>query len=148
MSDRRPRPADSELTHGEVPPTPFGRTEALADIDDRDLVSCIVAAYQASIASSMKPSQSMRELIAEKKGEVHQALAQGQIEKVQRFLRDPGKTDLFYGFENLARSLNTEWPGLEPHSIKIYQDLLYLLRRLGKATVESRKYRNLSFATD
>jgi hypothetical protein len=85
----------------------------------------------------------MWELIAEKKGDVHQALAQGQIEKVQRFLRDPGKTDLFYGFENLARSLNTEGPGLEPHSIKIYQDLLYLLRRLGKATVESRKCRNL-----
>jgi hypothetical protein len=67
LSDRRPRPADSELTHGEVPPTPFGRTEALADIDDRDLVSRIVAAYQASIASSLKPSQSMWELIAEKR---------------------------------------------------------------------------------
>jgi hypothetical protein len=117
--------------HGEVPPTPFGRTEALADIDDRDLVSRIVAPYQASIASSLKPSQSMWELIAEKKGDVHQALAQGQIEKVQRFLRDPGKTDLFYGFENLARSLNTEGPGLEPHSIKIYQDLLYLAEATG-----------------
>jgi hypothetical protein len=29
---RRPRPVDSELTHVEVPLTPFGRTEAPADV--------------------------------------------------------------------------------------------------------------------
>jgi hypothetical protein len=128
---RRPRPADSELTRGEVPPTPFGRTEALADVDDRELVSRIVAAYQASTAISPKPSQSMWEVIAEKKGDVHEALARGQIEEAQRLLRDPGKTDLFYGFEGLARSLNTDGPGLEPHSVKIYQDLLFLAEATG-----------------
>jgi hypothetical protein len=128
---RRPRPVDSELTHVDVPPTPFGRTEALADVDDRELVSRIVAAYQASIAVSPKPSQSMWEVIAEKNGDVHEALARGQIDEVQRLLRYPGKTDLFYGFENLARSLNTEGPGLEPHSVKIYQDLLFLAEATG-----------------
>ena len=56
---RRPRPTDSELTHVEIPPTPFGRTEALADVDDSELVSRIVVAYQASMAISPKPSQSM-----------------------------------------------------------------------------------------
>jgi hypothetical protein len=128
---RRPRPADSELTHVEVPPTPFGRTEALADVDDGELVSRIVAAYQASTAVSPKLSQSMWEVIAQKKGDVHEALARGQIEEVQRLLRDPGKTDLFYGFENLARSLNTDGPGLEPHSVLIYQSLLYLAEATG-----------------
>jgi hypothetical protein len=128
---RRPRPVDSELTHVEVPPTPFGRTEALADVDDLELVSRIVAAYQASTAISPKPSQSMWEVIAEKKGDVQEALARGEIEEVQRLLREPGKTDLFYGFENLARSLNTEGPGLEPHSVMIYQDLLFLAEATG-----------------
>ncbi len=128
---RRPRPADSELAHVEVPPTPFGRTEALADVDDRELVPRIVAAYQASNAISAKPSQSMWEVIAEKKGDVHEALARGQIEEVQRLLRDPGKTDLFYGFDNLARSINTERPGLELHSVVIYQHLLFLAEATG-----------------
>jgi hypothetical protein len=59
LSDRRPRPADSELTHMEVPPTPFGRTGTLADVNDRELVSRIVAAYQASTAISLNPSQFM-----------------------------------------------------------------------------------------
>jgi hypothetical protein len=95
---RRPRPADSEFAHMEVPPIPFGRTEALADVDDRELVSRIIAAYHASTAISPKPSRSMWEVIAERKGDVHEALAHGQIEEVQRLLRDPIKTDLFYGF--------------------------------------------------
>jgi hypothetical protein len=128
---RRPRPADSELTHVEAPPTPFGRTEALADVDDRELVSRIVAAYQASTAVSPKLSQSMWEAIGEKKGDVREALARGQIEDVQRLLRDPGKTDLFYGFESLARSLNTERLGIEPHSVWIYQHLLVLAEATG-----------------
>ena len=128
---RRLRPADSELAHMEVPPTPFGRTEALADVEDRELVTRMVAAYQASTAISPKPSQSMWEAIAERNGDVHEALARGQIEEAQRLLRDPGKIDLFYGFENLARSLNTEGPGLELHSVKIYQDLLYLAEASG-----------------
>jgi hypothetical protein len=128
---RRPRPADSELTHVEPPPAPFGRTEAPADVDDHELVSRIVAAYRASTAISSKPSQSMWEAIGEKKGDVHETLAHGQIEDVQRLLRDPGKTDLFYGFESLARSLNTGRPGMEPHSVWIYQHLLVLAEATG-----------------
>jgi hypothetical protein len=95
---RRPRPADSELTHVEVPPTPFGRTEAPTEVDDRELVSRIVAAYRASTAIRPQPSQSVGEVwdvIAGKNGDVQEALARGQIEQLQRLLRDPGKTDLF-----------------------------------------------------
>ena len=110
---------------------PFGRTEAPADVDDRELVSRIVAAYQASTAISPKPSQSMWEVIAEKKGDVHEALARGQIEEVRRLLRDPRKTDLFYGFDGIFRSFNSEQPGLEPHSILAYQDLLFLADATG-----------------
>jgi hypothetical protein len=58
-------------------------------------------------------------------------LARGQIEQLQRLLRDPGKTDLFYGFENLARSLNPEQPGQEPHSVWAYQNLLFLAEAIG-----------------
>jgi hypothetical protein len=131
---RRPRPADSELTHVEVPPTPFGRTEAPTEVDDRELVSRIVAAYRASTAIRPQPSQSVGEVwdvIAGKNGDVQEALARGQIEQLQRLLRDPGKTDLFYGFENLARSLNPEQPGQEPHSVWAYQNLLFLAEAIG-----------------
>jgi hypothetical protein len=144
---RRLRPADSELAHMEVPPTPFGRTEALADVDDGELVTRIIAAYHASTAINPKPSQSMWVTIGEKKDDVHEALARGQIEEVQRLLRDPGKTDLFYGFENLARSINIEGPGLESHSVSIYQHLLFLAEGGGKATVGPRQSRDhLAFA--
>ena len=128
---RRPRPADSELTRMQIPPTPFGRTEAPGDVEDRELVSRIVAAYQASTAISLKPSQSMWEAIAERKGDVLEALARGQIEDVQRLLRDPRKTDLFYGFDGIFRSFNSEQPGLEPHSVWAYQDLLFLAEATG-----------------
>ena len=128
---RRPRPADSELTRKEVPPTTFGRTDTPADVDDRELVSRIVAAYQASTAISSKPSQSMWEGIGEMKGDVHEALASGQIEWAQRLLRDPRMTDLFYGFENLSRSLNPEQPGLEGHGVRAYQNLLFLAEATG-----------------
>jgi hypothetical protein len=128
---RRLCPADSELAHIEVPPTPFGRTEALADVDDGELVTRIVAAYQASTAISPKPSQSLWETIGEKKDDVHEALARGQIEEAQRLLRDPEKTDLFYGFENLARSINIEGPGRESYSVLIYQHLLFLAEATG-----------------
>lgn len=128
---RRPRPVDSELTHVEVPPTPFGRTGAVADVNDRELVCRIVAAYQASTATSPKSSQSMWAGFAEKNGDVHEALTGGQIEEVQRLLRDPGKTDLFYGFDNLARSINTDRPGQEGHSVDIYKDLLFLAEATG-----------------
>jgi hypothetical protein len=59
-------------------------------------------------------------------------LVKGDNEAVQRMLRDPGKTDLFYGFENLARSLS---PGrtsvTERWAVKIYQDLLLLAEAIG-----------------
>ena len=100
-------------------------------MDDRELVSRIVAAYQASTAISSKPSQSMWEGIGEMKGDVHEALARGQIEDAQRLLRDPRKTDLFYGFENLARSFNPEQPGLEGHGVWSYQNLLFLAEATG-----------------
>ena len=50
---------------------------------------------------------------------------------MQRVLRDPGKTDLFYGFDNLARSINTEGSEVEAHSVMIYQHLLVVAEAIG-----------------
>ena len=60
-------------------------------MDDGELVSRIVAAYQASTAINTKPSESMWEMIAEKNGDVHEALARGQIEKRNACFATPGR---------------------------------------------------------
>ena len=73
------------LGHAEVPPTPFERTKAPTDVDDRELVSRLVAAYQASTLISPKPSQSIWEGIGEKKGDVHEALTAGKLKRCNAF---------------------------------------------------------------
>jgi hypothetical protein len=73
----------------------------------------------------------MWDVIAGKNADVQDALARGQIEHLQCLLRNPGTTDLFYGFENLARSLNPEQPGQEPHGVWAYHNLLFLAEATG-----------------
>ena len=66
------------------------------------------------------------------KRSIHIALVSGDLEVVQCLLRDPGKTDLFYGFDNLTRTLMPN-PQVEDrvHGIGMYQDLLQLSEALG-----------------
>jgi hypothetical protein len=129
----RLRARSSEVANLELPATPFGKTSEPPVVDDSQLVVRLIAAYQASTAIPAEASESFWDNgFAEQRRDVREALVKGDNEAVQRMLRDPGKTDLFYGFENLARSLS---PGrtsvTERWAVKIYQDLLLLAEAIG-----------------
>lgn len=120
-----------EVANAELPATPFGRTSEPSAVEDSQLVARIIAAYRASIAIPAEASESFWDgVFAEQRRDVREALVNGDSEAVQRLLRDPGKTDLFYGFEELARSLDTSKVG-PGFGIKIYQDLLLLAEAIG-----------------
>ena len=122
-----------ETENHEMPETPFARTPAPAvEVDDTDLVARIIAAYRLSVGTMGGPSESLWEgAFFELKRDVHDALIGGNPADVKRLLRNPEKTDLFYGFEYLARSLPSNTPEHAPYSILAYQDLLLLAEAIG-----------------
>ncbi len=121
-----------EVSRGDLPAAPFGITLEPGPIDDSELVRRIIAAYRACTMKPAEPSGSFWDgIFAEQKHDVHEALILGDVGVVQRLLRDPGKTDLFYGFDYLAVSVKTEEAQIEAIRIKIYQDLLLLAEVVG-----------------
>jgi hypothetical protein len=114
-----------------MPPTPFSRTSAPDQIDDAALVARIIAAYQKS-AATMRPSNSSWETtFADLKRDVHEALVAGNGTAVQRMLREPKTNDLFYGFDNMCRSVGTDQPIWELTGFQCYQDILLLCQAIG-----------------
>src|ERR1700722_3477359 len=92
----------SEVANLELPVTPFGLTSEPPAVDDGALVARVIAAYQASTPTLAETSESIWDgLFAEQRHDVHTALTAGDIGAVQGILRDPGRTDLLYGFENI-----------------------------------------------
>ncbi len=64
-----------EVSKGELPTTPFGRTSEPASIDDSQLVARIIAAYKTSLSTTDQPSESFWDgAFAEQKRDVHEAL--------------------------------------------------------------------------
>jgi hypothetical protein len=118
----------------EIRQRPYGkssRTESPGKVDDAELVSRIVAAYRATLAIMGAASGSDWERsFFEMKRDVHQALAAGNMVDVQRMLRDPEKTNLFYGYDNLCRNIGTEANG-GSSGVEVYRDLLKLSEAIG-----------------
>ena len=76
------------------------------EIDDRALVARIVRAYQQAIARD--PDSRASEWAAvehDKKRPIHEVLMSGDIAAITAILRDPSRTDLFYGFDNMCATL-------------------------------------------
>jgi len=74
-----------------------------ADADDRELVERIIASYRRATASFVWDSSSMWSgFFEEHHAEIHGALIAGDRETVSRMLRDPGSSNLFYGFDSLG----------------------------------------------
>ena len=65
------------------------------------------------------------------KCDVHDALFAVDQTATQTLLRDPGKTDLFYGFDIPARSTPTDDPKFELDGLGRYRELLLLSEVLG-----------------
>jgi hypothetical protein len=74
-----------------------------ASAADRELVERIMAAYRRAVSSFAWDSSSMWTGIFEQHHtEIHQALMAGDVDTVSRALRDPGSSNLFYGFDSLG----------------------------------------------
>jgi hypothetical protein len=76
---------------------------APADVDDRDLVARLLKAYQLAVAEDHRSGDSMwTEFFQNMHGEIHTVFMSGDVDASARILRDPGRTNLFYGFDSLS----------------------------------------------
>jgi hypothetical protein len=82
---------------------------AVPVVDDRALVSRIVAAYRSACQTPLGSTASFWfNSHADPKREIHNALMRDDPDQITRILRDPGSSALFYGFETLVK------PGMYP----------------------------------
>jgi hypothetical protein len=133
-----PRSYGTEVTHRQFPSIGFGRTQPPPDVEDGDLVPRIISAFRLSIdrRSSVQsvgpqPESMWDRSLVDMRRDADEIMRRGDEEEVRRLLRDPGKTNLCFGFENLALALHTDKPGNESFCIKVYQDLLLLAEAIG-----------------
>jgi hypothetical protein len=80
----------------EVPPTQ----------KDNGLVRRIIAAYVVAVRDFAGHGQSMWSAIGARSDEMHRLLVAGDEAAVSNALRNPHTTDLFYGFDNLTRTID------------------------------------------
>jgi len=88
-----------------VPAGQFCQAPSPADFDDYDLVVRIIAAYRKAIETPIGAGAMWDGPLFEMKLDVHHALVSGDVDLVQRLLRDPRETDLFFGFDELSKTL-------------------------------------------
>jgi hypothetical protein len=128
----------TEPHNASLPSTPTGETESLNDeVHDDKIIERIVAAYRLAVAAAPPPSDSFWEQsFFDLKRDVHEALSGSDRTKVRDLLRDPRKTDLLYGFENLTRS-TAHW---RENGLSVYLDLLLLSEAIGARRLWNPEY--------
>lgn len=118
----------------------------------RPLIERIAAAYKLSMDEFSGPGDSMWAAIVQKKSDIHSALIERDFERLAAIFEDPGKTDFFYGFDDLyseatkktinhGRDDNT-WP-------QIAACLVDLMEAIGAVTLwnpESRFHKRIEIA--
>jgi hypothetical protein len=105
--------------------------------DDGALVERIIAAYQTSVGVTQRSDSFWDNAFFNRKREIHDALVAKDRPVLTEMLRDPGRTDLFYGFENLARSVA---PGANYGGRDAHRDLMVLSEAVGAARCRSPEY--------
>ena len=96
--------------------------------DHGALVERIIAAYEQSVGVTQQSDSFWDNAFFNRKREIHDALMAKDRLVLAEMLRDPGRTDLFYGFENLARSLAH---GANYGGRNVHLDLMLLSEALG-----------------
>ena len=121
-----------ETANATLPATPFGRTSMPELLDPSGLIARIIAAYRASTGATTVGSAGVWDSeFFKMKRDIHDALSAVDQTGPQTLLRDPGKTDLFYGFDIPARSTPTDDPMFELDGLGRYRELLLLSEVLG-----------------
>ena len=133
-----PRSHGTEVTHRQLPSIELGRTQALPDVEDGDLVARIISAFRlatdrgALVESDGEQSESMWDgVLADIRRDADEIMRRGDVEEVRRLLRAPGTTNLLFGMETNTLIQGTNWPGVESYCFKVYQDLLFLVEAIG-----------------
>ena len=117
MLNRRPR--------GLRPPTDV---TGGATADDRELVERIMTAYRHATSSFAWDSTSMwAGFFEQHHAGIHRALIDGDRETVTRALRDPGSSNLFYGFDSLGAVSDPAKDPYAPYTSLIALDRLISL---------------------
>src|SRR5262249_44901094 len=120
---------------------PFGRTEASPEKADVSLVVRIVAAYRLAITTPLGPPDSFwLTIFSDLKREIHDALLAEDLRVIQALLRDPSRSDLLYGFDNLARSLLPAPTDSAAHASDIYSLLVQLSEAVGGRAARCPEY--------
>src|SRR5262249_23481132 len=123
------------------PSMPFGRTEASPEDEDASLVARIVAAYRLAIATPLgSPDSFWLTIFSDLKREIHDALLSDDPRVIQALLRDPSRSDLLYGFDNLAKSLLPNPADPPAHASEIYSLLVQLSEAVGGRAARCPEY--------
>lgn len=77
--------------------------------DDEKLISRIITAYKLSASEKEDRGTSMwQAFFDERHRPIHDLFINSEVEKIKKILRDPGQTDLFYGFDNLMSTFQAQ----------------------------------------
>jgi hypothetical protein len=109
------------------------------------LMERIIAAYGQAVGATQQSDSFWDNAFFNLKRDVHDALLAKDRHVLAEMLRDPGQTDLFYGFENLARSLanGVDYGGRNVHlDLMLLPDAERLLARLDDALGSSLQFPN------
>jgi SAM-dependent methyltransferase len=107
--------------------------------DDSVLVERIIAAYRKSVGMTQRSDSFWDNAFFKRKRDIHDALMAKDRRVITEMLRDPGQTDLFYGFDNLARGLAD---GVDYGALNVHLDLMLLSEALGVERLRNPEYRD------
>jgi putative sugar O-methyltransferase len=125
-----------ETANATLPATPFGRTSMPEVVDPNGLIARIIAAYRASTEATTVGSPGVWDSeFFKMKRDIHDALFAVDQTAAQTLLRDPCKTDLFYGFDIPARRTPADDSKFELDGLERYRELLLLSEVLGARRV-------------
>jgi hypothetical protein len=112
----------------ELPAAPHAVTGAPPAGEDAALCARIITAYRLAVAGADAPTSSFWDHdFAARKADIHAALLADDPAAAMAMLRDPGRTDLCYGFDNLARGISPSGD----HGRVVYLCLLSLSEAIG-----------------
>ena len=130
--------ADAQSDDPSGEPTAVTPAPAVED-DEGALVDRIIAAYAQSVGITPQSDSFWDNAFFNLKRDIHDALIAKDRPVVTEMLRDPGQTDLFYGFENLARSLAD---GVDYSARNVHLDLIMLSEAIGVERIRNPEYRD------
>lgn len=121
----------------------YGVSDGRSTYDDARLVPRIASAYRKAIKTYLGSDENFwHHLFGPIKAEIHEALIADDQPRIMSFLRDPGSSALFFGFEALFKGADTSPAWYAAHVRLVYNELLRLCEALGTVKIENPEFFN------